>query len=93
MNRKDKEGNAAYEPIDFKEVNSVISKATEEMIEELVKDEMDVNKDRFILQRESDGLTVVGIMNTKGDELKFTVITLYRGEEFRVGRDQKIIKV
>jgi hypothetical protein len=93
LNRKDKSGNAAYEPIDFKEVNSVIGKATPEMIDELVKDEMDVDKDRFVLQRESDGLTVVGIMNNVNDELKFVVITLFRGGDFRVGRDQTIIKV
>ena len=94
LNRKDKKGNAAYEPIEFKEVNSVISKATEDIIDDLVMDEMDVNKDRFILQRESDGLTVVGVMQTGRDgSLKFVVITLYRGEEFRTGRDQKIIKV
>jgi len=93
LNRKDEEGNAAYEPIDFKEVNSVIGKATPEIIDELVKDEMDIDKDRFVLQRESDGLTVVGVMNNVKDELKFVVITLYRGDEFRIGRDQKIIKV
>lgn len=93
LNRKDKEGKAAYEPIEFKEVNSVISKATEDIIDDLVKDEMDVNKDRFILQRQSDGLTVVGVMKSKGDSLQFVVITLYRGEEFRTGRNQKIIKV
>jgi len=92
LNRKDKDGNAAYEPINFKEVNGVISKATEEIIDELVKDEMDIEKDRFILQRESDGLTVVGVMNVVKDELKFVVITLYRGD-FRVGANQKIIKI
>ena len=93
LNRKDATGNAAYEPISFKEVNSVISKATEEIIDDLVKDEMDINTDRFVLQRKEDGLTVVGVMQRKGDDLSFVVITLYRGEEFRVGRNQKIIKV
>jgi len=93
LNRKDKEGKSAYEPIDFKEVNSVISRATEEMISELVKDEMDINKDRFILQRKTDGLTVVGIMEYRKDLLYFVVITLFRGEDFRTGPNQKIIKV
>jgi hypothetical protein len=93
LNRKDASGKAAYEPIEFKEVNSVISKATEPMIKELVADEMDVDKDRFILQRKSDGLTVVGVMNNVKDNLKFVVITLYRGGDFRTGRDQKIIEV
>ena len=93
LNRKDTEGNAAYEPIEFKEVNGVISKATEEIIDDLVTDKMDVNKDRFVLQRKSDGLTVVGVMNSKGETLQFTVITLFRGDEFRTGKGQKIIKV
>ena len=89
LNRKDKDGNAAYEPIEFKEVNSVINKATPEIIDKLVKDKMDINKDRFILQRENDGLTVVGIMGENRDELVFTVITLFRGDSFRVSREQK----
>ena len=93
LNRKDADGNAAYEPIDFKEVNAVISKATEDIIDELVNDRMDVNKDRFVLQRDSDGLTVVGVMNSVKDKLKFVVITLFRGDEFRTGKDQKIIIV
>jgi hypothetical protein len=93
LNRKDAKGRAAYEPITFKEVQSVISKATEEMINELVANEMDVNEDRFVLQRKSDGLTIVGILETVGDELVFVVITLYRGGEFKVGPTQKIIKV
>jgi len=93
LNRTDAEGKAAYEPIDFKEVNSIISKATPEIIDDLVKNKMDVNKDRFVLQRKEDGLTVVGVMNSIKDELKFVVITLFRGEDFRTGRDQKIITV
>tara|TARA_R110000737_G_scaffold208730_1_gene226649 strand:+ start:438 stop:824 length:387 start_codon:yes stop_codon:yes gene_type:complete len=93
LNRKGKDGKDAYEPITFKEVNAVISKATEEIITQLVKDEMDVNKDSFVLQRKSDGLTVVGKMNTIKDDFKFVVITLYRGAEFRIGKDQKIIEV
>ncbi len=94
LNRKDKDGKAAYDPIVFKEVNSVINKATPEIIDELVRDEKDINKDRFILQRISDGLTVVGSMNIgKDDSLNFVVITLYRGDEFRVGRNQSIIKI
>tara|TARA_R110000796_G_scaffold34373_3_gene88835 strand:- start:1089 stop:1607 length:519 start_codon:yes stop_codon:yes gene_type:complete len=93
LNRKGADGKAAYEPITFKEVNAVISKATEEIIVQLVKDEMDVNKDSFILQRKSDGLTVVGKMNTNKGDLKFVVITLYRGAEFRIGANQTVIKV
>lgn len=93
LNRKDKQGKAAYEPVTFKEVNSVISKATTDMIKDLVNNDMDVNDDRFVLQRESDGLTVVGVIEKINNDLSFVVITLYRGSEFRVGRDQKIIKV
>tara|TARA_R110000772_G_scaffold168031_4_gene279784 strand:- start:254 stop:640 length:387 start_codon:yes stop_codon:yes gene_type:complete len=93
LNRKDKQGKAAYEPITFKEVNSVISKATTDMIKDLVNNDMDVNDDKFVLQRESDGLTVVGVIEKINNDLSFVVITLYRGSEFRVGRDQKIIKV
>ena len=93
LNRKDKQGNSAYEPVTFKEVNSVISKATVDMIKDLVDDTMDIGDDRFVLQIESDGLTVVGVMEKKGEDLSFVVITLYRGAEFRVGRNQKIIKV
>lgn len=93
LNRKDESGKAAYEPVSFKEVNSVVSKATETIIDDLVKDEMDIEKDRFVLQRKSDGLTVVGVMNKVKDELTFVVITLFRGADFRVGRDQKIIEV
>jgi len=93
LNRKDEQGNSSYEPVTFKEVNSIISKATEILIRDLVNDTTDINKDRVILQREGDGLTVVGIMEKKGNELSFVVITLYRGAEFRVGRNQKIIKV
>jgi hypothetical protein len=93
LNRKDKDGKQAYAPIEFKEVNSVINKATEEIINDLVRDEMDVEKDRFVLQRKEDGLTVVGVMNKNKEDLKFVVITLYRGNEFRTGKDQKIIIV
>lgn len=93
LNRKDEKGKAAYEPINFKEVNSVIGKATPTIIDKLVKDDYDVDKDRFVLQRKDDGLTVVGIMNKVNDELKFVVITLFRGADFRVGKDQEIIKV
>ena len=93
LNRKDKQGNSAYEPVTFKEVNSVISKATVDMINDLVYDTMDIGDDRFVLQRESDGLTVLGLMEKNGNDLSFVVITLYRGAEFRVGRNQKIIKV
>ena len=93
LNRKDKQGKAAYEPVTFKEVNSVISKATTDMIKDLVNNDMDVNDDRFVLQRESDGLTVVGVIEKINNDLSFVVITLYRGAEFRVGRNQKIIKV
>ena len=93
LNRKDAEGKAAYEPIEFKEVNSVIGKATPEIIDQLVKNEINVNKDRIIIQRKDDGLTVVGAMNKKKDELVFVVITLYRGDEFRLGKGQKPIYV
>ena len=93
LNRKTSDGKDAYEPVDFKEVNSVIGKATPQIIDDLVKDVMDLDKDRFVLQRKSDGLTVVGVMNNVNDELRFVVITLYRGGEFRVGKTQKIIKV
>ena len=93
LNRKDEQGNSSYEPVTFKEVNSIISKATEILIRDLVNDTIDINKDRVVLQKESDGLTVVGIMEKNGNDLSFVVITLYRGAEFRVGRNQKIIKV
>lgn len=93
LNRKDERGNAKYTPIDFKEVNSVINNATDIIIDKLVKDEYDINKDRFVLQRKSDGLTVVGVMNNIKEQLKFVVITLYRGKEFRTGYDQDIIEV
>lgn len=93
LNRKDERGNAKYTPIDFKEVNSVISKATDVIIDKLVKDEYDINKDRFVLQRKDDGLTVVGVMNNVKGQLKFVVITLYRGKEFRTGYNQDIIEV
>ena len=93
LNRKKEDGTNAYEPVEFKEVNSIINKATPDIIDDLVKDTMDINKDRFVLQRESDGLTVVGVMNNTKDKLSFVVITLFRGSHFKVGRDQKIIKV
>jgi hypothetical protein len=93
LNRKDAEGNAKYEPISFKEINAMISKATPEIVYDLVNDRMDINKDRFVLQRKSDGLTAVGVMTNVKKELVFTVITVYRGAEFRVGREQKIIYV
>lgn len=92
QNRKDDDGNDAYEPIDEKEVNDVIENATEEIIEDLVKNKINVDVDRLVLQREDDGLTVVGIMNNRNGKLVFVVITLYRGEEFRVARGQKIYK-
>lgn len=93
LTRKDKTGNSVYEPVTFKEVNAVISKATVAIINDLVDDNMDVNKDRFILRRESDGLTIVGVMEKNKNTLSFVVITLYRGADFRVGYSQKIIKV
>lgn len=92
QNRKDEEGNDAYEPVTADEVNDVIENATEEIIEDLVKNKINVDVDRLVLQREDDGLTVVGIMNNRNGKLVFVVITLYRGEEFRVARGQKIYK-
>jgi hypothetical protein len=93
QNRKDDRGNEVYEPISFDEVNSAIEDATEDILDDLVKNKIDVDKDKIIIQREDDGLTVVGVMNNRNDKLVFVVITLYRGEEFRVGRSQKIYYV
>lgn len=93
QNRKTDSGEDAYEPIHETEVNATIEDATEEIIDDLVKNKIDVDKDRIVIQREDDGLTVVGIMNNRNNKLIFVVITLYRGEEFRTARGQKIYYV
>lgn len=88
--RKTEDGEDAYEPITFDEVIDAIENSTEEIINDLVINKINVDVDRLVLQREDDGLTVVGVMNSNKGNLTFVVITLYRGDDFRVARGQKI---
>ena len=80
--------------IELDEVGYIVDKAIPELIKMLIRDEVDISKDRVILQDDYTETTVVGILEPKGrEEFKFVVITLYRGKDFKTARGQRIIKV
>lgn len=82
--------------IEMDEVTYIIDKAMPQIIDSLIHDDIDVDKDdRVVLQDKYTETTVAGVVNTKrnSDDLVFVVITVYRGNEFRTSKNQKIIKV
>jgi hypothetical protein len=94
LERQTRHGSDKYNIIEMDEVTDIVDSATPRLINDLIQNNINVEEDSIILQDKYTETTVVGILKKKSNtEIKFLIITLYRGKDFRIGRDQKVIEV